>query len=256
MKYFYLDIVSHCPKVESKDRRGVHGKWAAMKLSSFAEHFAGSATTGDTKMKSSLAIAAICLVLLNALLLVPAASAYRVTITTAALLIALVVLILSLAAGRKNGATAAPVPAAVPTPAPAAIQPPVPTANQAEAEVVAFFALLQEKGRFVDFLMEDITPYDDAHVGAAARVIHQGCRQVLQEHFKISAISESEEGSQVTVPAGYAGDQFRIIGKISGDPPFTGTLVHKGWKAELVRLPRIAKTERLPPIAPAEIELK
>jgi hypothetical protein len=207
-------------------------------------------------MKSSLAIAAIFLVLLNGLLLVPATSAYRVPITSGALLIALVILILALAAGRKSSTTPGLVTAAAPTPAPAAIQPPVAAANQAEAEVVAFFALLQEKGRFVDFLMEDITSYDDTQVGAAARVIHQGCRQVLQEHFNVSAISESEEGSQVTVPAGYAGDQFRIVGKLSGDPPFTGTLIHKGWKTEFVRLPRIAKTERLPAIAPAEVELK
>jgi hypothetical protein len=207
-------------------------------------------------MKSSLAIAAIFLVLLNVLLLVPATSAYRLPITTAALLIALVILVLSFATGSKSVTTTGPVPSGAPTPAPTAIQPPVPAANQAEAEVVAFFGLLQEKGRFVDFLMEDITAYDDADVGAAARVIHQGCRQVLQEHFNVSAISESAEGSQVTVPAGYSADQFRIVGKLSGDPPFTGTLIHKGWKTEFVKLPRIAKTERLPPIAPAEVELK
>jgi hypothetical protein len=120
---------------------------------------------------------------------------------------------------------------------------------------VAFFALLQEKGRLVDFLMEDITSYDDTHVGAAARVIHQGCRQVLQEHFNISAISESEEGSQITLPAGYAKEQYRIVGNLNGEPPFTGTLIHKGWKTEFVKLPRIVGTQRLPAIAPAEVEL-
>jgi hypothetical protein len=52
--------------------------------------------------------------------------------------------------------------------------------NQAEAETVSFLALLQERGRLVDFLMEDITTYDNAQVGAAAResVAHPtaGCR--------------------------------------------------------------------------------
>jgi hypothetical protein len=104
--------------------------------------------------------------------------------------------------------------------------------------------------------MEDITSYDDTQVGAAARVIHQGCRQVLQEHFNITAICESEEGSQVTVPAGYAKEQYRFVGKLSGDPPFTGTLVHKGWKTEFVKLPRIVEAQRLPAIAPAEVELQ
>ena len=37
-----------------------------------------------------------------------------------------------------------------------------PTAKQADAEVVNFLALLQEKGRLVDFLMDDIAGYSDA----------------------------------------------------------------------------------------------
>jgi hypothetical protein len=37
-----------------------------------------------------------------------------------------------------------------------------------------------------------------------------------------------------------------------------GTLVHRGWKADSVRLPRLVRVEidRLPTIAPAEVELK
>jgi Domain of unknown function (DUF2760) len=104
--------------------------------------------------------------------------------------------------------------------------------------------------------MEDVTPYEDAEVGAAARVIHQGCRQVLQEYFNISPISEAQEGAQVTVPAGYSPDRYRLVGKLTGEQPFTGTLLHKGWKTEFVKLPRIVTKERLPSIAPAEVELK
>ena len=116
--------------------------------------------------------------------------------------------------------------------------------------------LAGEKGRLVDFLMEDITSYQDSEVGAAARVIHQGCKQVLQEYFQIAAISDAAEGTQVTVPASYSADEYRLVGRLSGEPPFTGTLLHKGWKTEFVKLPRIVNTERLPSIAPAEVELK
>jgi hypothetical protein len=158
--------------------------------------------------------------------------------------------------GGKGGAPTQTVQVTTPVPAPVPVQPPAPTTKQAEAEIVAFFALLQEKGRLVDFLMEDVTPYEDAEVGVAARVIHQGCRQVLQEYFKISAISEAQEGAEVTVPAGYSPDQYRLVGKLTGEPPFIGTLLHKGWKTEFVKLPRIVVTERLPAIAPAEVELK
>jgi Domain of unknown function (DUF2760) len=205
-------------------------------------------------MKSYIAPAAILLVIVNGLLLIPATAGHTVPIAALALVLALLVLIISLT-GAKSSSPAQPV-QATPAPVPAPIQPPAPTAQQAEAEIVTFFGLLQEKGRLVDFLMEDITPYEDAEVGAAARVIHQGCRQVLQEYFNISPISEAAEGAQITVPAGYSADQFRLVGKLTGEPPFTGTLLHKGWKTEFVKLPRIVNTDRLPSIAPAEVELK
>ena len=133
-----------------------------------------------------------------------------------------------------------------------------PIANQADSEVVNFLAILQERGRFVDFLMDDITGYSDAQVGAAGRVLHEGCKTVLLEHFGIRPMREESEGSKVTIPTGYAPDDYRLVGKISGEAPFTGTLVHHGWRVEWVKLPRLlrASPDRLPAIAPAEVELR
>ena len=133
-----------------------------------------------------------------------------------------------------------------------------PTANQSDAEVVNFLAILQEKGRLVDFLMDDVAGYSDAQVGAAARVLHEGCKAVLLEHFGIRPVREESEGSKVTVPVGYAPDEYRLVGKISGEAPFSGTLVHHGWRAEWVKLPRLLRTsdDRLPTIAPTEVELR
>jgi len=204
-------------------------------------------------IKSYLPIAAVVLVVLNGLLLVPAASTYTFLIAIVAFLAAILVLVLSFVGRTKAGSTTAP--ATVAPPPPVTAPPPAPAANQAEGEIAAFLALLQEKGRLVDFLMEDVTAYDDAQVGAAARVIHQGCKEVLTEHFRITPVSVAQEGSQVTVPAEYAADEYRLIGKISGDPPFSGKLIHKGWKTDYVKLPRITKSGRLPAIAPAEVEV-
>jgi hypothetical protein len=208
-------------------------------------------------MKPYLPIAAVVLMVLNGLLLVPGASTYTVPIAILALLVAILVFVLSFAGRSKANSTSAPGPVAagVPSPAPLTVAPPLPAAGQAEGEIAAFLALLQEKGRLVDFLMEDVTTYDDAQVGAAARVIHQGCKEVLAEHFSITPVSGAEEGSRVTVPAGYAADEYRLIGKISGNPPFSGKLIHKGWRTEYVKLPRTAKSDHLPTIAPAEVEL-
>ena len=137
---------------------------------------------------------------------------------------------------------------------------PVPTgANyQADAEIVSFLAMLQARGRLVDFLMDDINAHDDAQVGAAARVVHAGCKAVLQEHFRISPVRAESEGATVQVAAGYLPDEYRLVGKISGPAPFSGVLVHHGWKADAVNLPRVLRssTDRLPAIAPAEVELR
>ncbi|MGO9740078.1 MAG: DUF2760 domain-containing protein [Roseiarcus sp.] len=132
-----------------------------------------------------------------------------------------------------------------------------PMAKPADAEVVNFLSLLQEKGRLVDFLMDDITGYSDAEVGAAGRVLHEGCKAVLVEHFGVRPMREEGEGAKVTVPRGYAADEYRLVGRISGEAPFTGTLVHHGWKTEWAKLPRLIRTnaDRLPAIAPAEVEL-
>ena len=194
----------------------------------------------------------VALVALNGFSLAPASNGFQWYVLAASLVLALALLVLMLVArGRRPEAKINSTEAANPLPVAAA-------SNQAEAEIVSFLATLQERGRLVDFLMEDITTYDDAQVGAAARVVHQGCKGALQEHFRIRSIREESEGSSVTVPAGYVADEYRLIGNIRGAGPFTGTLVHRGWKTEAVKLPRIVRVEadRPPTIAPAEIELK
>ena len=195
----------------------------------------------------------VLLAALNALALFPEASDFRVYLTGAALAIALGLLMATLLipgekAGPENRAETA---GQVPVPVQAA-------GNRAEAEIVGFLAIFQERGRLVDFLMDDITTYDDAQVGAAARVVHQGCKAALEEHFSIRPIREESEGSSVTIPAGCAADEYRLIGKISGPGAFSGTLLHHGWKTDSVNLPRLVRTDpdRLPTIAPAEVELK
>ena len=195
----------------------------------------------------------VALAALNALALFPEAGDFRVYLTGASLAIALgllmaILFIRSEKAGPENQTeTARPVPVPVQT-----------AGNREEAEIVSFLAIFQERGRLIDFLMDDITTYDDAQVGAAARVVHQGCKAALQEHFRIRPIREESEGSSVTIPAGYAADEYRLIGKISGPGAFSGTLIHHGWKTDSVNLPRLVRTgrDRLPTIAPAEIELK
>jgi Na+-transporting methylmalonyl-CoA/oxaloacetate decarboxylase gamma subunit len=189
--------------------------------------------------------------------LVPDVQEFHFHATVAALVLAVLLLVIILL--TPVGRTAAPEPeperAKAEAVTPAAAPPPV---NQAEAEIVSFLATLQDKGRLVDFLMDDVSAYGDAEVGAAARVVHEGCRAVLHEHFDIEPIRTEREGATITVPENYRADAYRLVGKISGEPPFTGHLVHRGWKTETVKLPRVLRSgdDRLPAIAPAEVEVR
>jgi hypothetical protein len=106
--------------------------------------------------------------------------------------------------------------------------------------------------------MDDIAGYSDAEVGAAGRVLHEGCKAVLTEHFAIRPLRTESEGSRIVVPSGYSPDEYRLVGRIGGEAPFTGTLVHHGWKTDQVKLPRLIRpnADQPPAIAPAEVELK
>jgi Domain of unknown function (DUF2760) len=204
-------------------------------------------------MRIVLIIAAVLLVAVSGAALMPLAAPIQPYLPDGILALAILVLIGLLLLKQPERAML-PQPAAEPA-RPAPVQP---EATRAEAEIVQFLAMLQEKGRLVDFLMDDINAYKDAEVGAAARVVHAGCKGVLREHFKIDPIRAEQEGSRVEVPAGYSSDEYRLIGKIAGSAPFSGVLVHRGWKTDIVKLPQLLHraADRLPTIAPAEVEIK
>lgn len=155
---------------------------------------------------------------------------------------------------REDGDVPPPVPAPAPVPAP----PPVAPAVRATASVDAalqLLALLQRESRFVDFLQEDIAPYSDAEVGGAARLLHTGARKVLKDTFDLEAIRSESEGSRLTLQPGFDAAAVRVTGNVVGQPPFSGTLQHKGWRATAVRLPALTEGHDARVIAPAEVEL-
>jgi hypothetical protein len=209
-------------------------------------------------MRSLSVILALVLLALAGLALAPDtlpapyADEARAILPTA---IAGMALLLFIALIAERPKTMAPVQT---TPEPVQLPATEPPESKADADVVNLLSIFQEKGRLVDFLMDDIAGYSDAQVGAAGRVLHEGCRAALLEHFGIRPIREEGEGSKVIVPPQYAPDDYRLVGRISGEPPFAGTLVHHGWRAEWVKLPRLVTTSanRLPAIAPAEVEVR
>ncbi|MCB1831750.1 MAG: DUF2760 domain-containing protein [Chromatiaceae bacterium] len=115
--------------------------------------------------------------------------------------------------------------------------------------------LLQLEGRLVDFLEEDVAQYADAEIGAAVRVVHEGCRKALRTHFTLAPIRQEAEGARVTLEPGFDASAIRPTGNLVGQPPFSGTLAHRGWRVTEVRLPKLASGHDVQVIAPAEVEL-
>jgi hypothetical protein len=47
----------------------------------------------------------------------------------------------------------------------------------------------------------------------------------------------------------------RLVGNLVGEPPFSGTLTHRGWRVRELRLPKIASGHDTHIVASAEVEL-
>ena len=154
----------------------------------------------------------------------------------------------------------APAPVTVtapePAPAPAPAAAPAPQLRTAPHEAaLQLLGLLQRDARFIDFIEEDVKAYSDADIGAAARVVHEGCRKVLREHFSLEPLRSENEGSRITLPAGFDAAAVRVTGNVVGQAPFTGTLSHRGWRVTDTRLPQLAAGHDAAIVAQAEVEL-
>ncbi|MCB0358739.1 MAG: DUF2760 domain-containing protein [Bdellovibrionales bacterium] len=127
----------------------------------------------------------------------------------------------------------------------------------AKEAVIQFLSLLQRKARFVDFAMNDIAAVSDQQLAAATRIVHQGCSEVLVEYFSIEPVFTAAEGTKAEIQQDFDRQAIRLTGSISGTPPFNGTVVHRGWKAERVTLPKptSAQAPETAVIAPAEVRI-
>ena len=114
-------------------------------------------------------------------------------------------------------------------------------------------ALLQRDARLVDFLMEDISPYTDAQVGAAIRDVQAQARESLTRYLRLVPVLDGVEG-EFTPAANLGPAEVKFVGNVPPDGKAPGGLLrHKGWKAQTVDLPAAAPGAM---IAPAELEIE
>jgi hypothetical protein len=149
-----------------------------------------------------------------------------------------------------------------PEPEPAAVPPPaeLPEARRAEDSpdrAVQLLALLQRDGRLIDFLSEDIAPYQDAQVGAAVRELHANCRKALAQYVTLEPVIDGEEDRPVTVEEGFDPAAVKLVGNVTGRPPLRGLLRHRGWRVAETNLPSLpAQGAGRAVVAPAEVEIQ
>jgi len=78
---------------------------------------------------------------------------------------------------------------------------------------------------------------------------------VIRKHLTLEPVLGEEEGAQVTVPAGFDPSAIRLVGNVSGQPPFRGTLQHAGWRVKASTIPKPAEGQDEFILMPAEVEL-
>lgn len=149
-------------------------------------------------------------------------------------------------------------PSAKPASAPAKAAPPSPPKPEIKPEdgALQLLGILQREARVLDFFMEDIGPYSDEQIGAAARDVHTNAQAILTRHFAPVPVIDAVEGSPVTAPGGDAA-LVKFIGNVPATgKPSAGLLRHKGWRASATNLPKLNSRQDLAVLAPAEIEVE
>lgn len=133
--------------------------------------------------------------------------------------------------------------------------PPAPMRELGPDAALQLLSIFQREGRFIDFLEEDVSSFSDAEIGAAARVVHTGCRKAMREHITLAQVRSEAEEARVTLAPGFNAAEVRVIGNVVGSPPFTGTLRHRGWRAVTIKLPQLTEGHDAKVLAQAEVEL-
>jgi hypothetical protein len=138
------------------------------------------------------------------------------------------------------------------------VAPPPPPALEVHTSdgALQMLSILQRDARLIDFLMEDISAYEDDQVGAAVRSLHQQSRDALGRYVTLSPVIDAVEGTRTQV-AKMDAASVKLIGNVPASGKASqGILRHKGWRVEKVDLPKIASSAETKVLAPAEIEIE
>ena len=120
------------------------------------------------------------------------------------------------------------------------------------SDAVTLLSALQREARLVDLIQEDLSQYSDAQVGAAARPCLKSCASVLSRLIGLAAVNDAGEGAEVEVADESSAARYQWIGE--GSSP-RGKLIHQGWRATHVDLPKwTGRDQDADIVAPAQVQ--
>ncbi|MBI9074410.1 MAG: DUF2760 domain-containing protein [Desulfatibacillum sp.] len=125
-----------------------------------------------------------------------------------------------------------------------------------QRRALLLFSLLQREGRLMDFFAEDLSLYEDDQIGAAARGVQESCKKLIEKHFNPMPVLDHEEGGPIIVEDNFDPAAIKLIGNVSGKPPFKGILRHRGWRAGRFEMPTLIAQGDPRLISPAEVEIE
>jgi hypothetical protein len=132
--------------------------------------------------------------------------------------------------------------------------PPAPAFKPADG-ALQILGILQRDSRIIDFLMEDITSYEDEQIGAAVRAMQTAARDALVRYVSLSPVIDGVEGTFAKPPSNDPA-VVKYLGNVPAAGASGGTLRHRGWRATSVSLPPLNPKQDTAVIAPAEIEVE
>ncbi len=132
--------------------------------------------------------------------------------------------------------------------------PPPPVFKPADG-ALQILGILQRDSRIIDFLMEDITSYEDEQIGAAVRSMQTAARDALIRYVSLAPVIDGVEGTFTKAPSSTP-DAVKFLGNVPATGATGGTLRHRGWRASSVSLPPLNPKQDNTVVAPAEIEVE
>jgi len=140
-----------------------------------------------------------------------------------------------------------PVPGAEP---PKPVGPPKPS-----GEPLRILALLQQEAKFVDFILDDLSQATPTQIADYVKQMQPKAKETLQKYLKIDTVIAETEGQETTVPVGFDPSTIRVLGNVTGNPPFKGSVDHPGLKVTELKLPPVPEGQNLFVLQPAEVQL-